>query len=81
MTSSIWWRSTRRLRLRRCHGWDWERTNVNGGAIALGHPVGQSGARIVVTLLHEMKRRGSRYGAVTMCVGGGQGGAMVVERL
>jgi acetyl-CoA C-acetyltransferase len=63
------------------HGWDWEKTNVNGGAIALGHPVGQSGARIVVTLLHEMRRRGSRYGAATMCVGGGQGGAMVVERL
>jgi len=63
------------------HGWDWEKTNVNGGAIALGHPVGQSGARIVVTLLHEMKRRGSRYGAATLCVGGGQGGAMVVERL
>ncbi len=63
------------------HGWDWERTNVNGGAIALGHPVGQSGARLVVTLLHEMKRRGSRYGAATLCVGGGQGGAMVVERV
>jgi len=63
------------------HGWDWEKTNVNGGAIALGHPVGQSGARLVVTLLHEMKRRNSRYGAVTMCVGGGQGGAMIVERL
>jgi len=63
------------------HGWDWEKTNVNGGAIALGHPVGQSGARIVITLLHEMKRRSSRYGAATLCVGGGQGGAMVVERI
>ena len=63
------------------HGWDWDKTNVNGGAIALGHPVGQSGARLIVTLLHEMKRRGSRYGAATMCVGGGQGGAMVVERI
>ena len=63
------------------HGWDWEKTNVNGGAIALGHPVGQSGARIVVTLLHEMKRRGSRYGAATLCVGGGQGAAVVVERI
>jgi acetyl-CoA C-acetyltransferase len=62
------------------HGWDWEKTNVNGGAIALGHPVGQSGARIVVTLLHEMKRRGCRFGAATLCVGGGQGGAIVVER-
>jgi len=63
------------------HGWDWEKTNVNGGAIALGHPVGASGSRIVVTLLHEMKRRGSRYGLATLCVGGGQGGAMVVERI
>jgi acetyl-CoA C-acetyltransferase len=63
------------------HGWDWDKTNINGGAIALGHPVGQSGARIVVTLLHEMKRRGSRYGAATLCVGGGQGAAMVVERI
>jgi len=63
------------------HGWDWEKTNVNGGAISLGHPVGQSGSRLVVTLLHEMKRRGSRYGAATLCVGGGQGSAMIVERL
>jgi acetyl-CoA C-acetyltransferase len=63
------------------HGWDFERTNVNGGAIALGHPVGCSGARIVTTLLHEMKRRNSRYGAATLCVGGGQGGAIVVERV
>ncbi len=63
------------------HGWDWAKTNVNGGAIALGHPVGQSGARIVVTLLHEMKRRGCRYGAATLCVGGGQGAALIVERV
>jgi len=63
------------------HGWDWDKTNVNGGAIALGHPVGQSGARLVVTLLHEMKRRNSRYGAATLCVGGGQGSAMVLERV
>ncbi len=63
------------------HGWDWDKTNVNGGAIALGHPVGQSGARLVVTLLHEMKRRNSRYGAATLCVGGGQGSAIIVERL
>ena len=59
---------------------DWERTNVNGGAIALGHPVGCSGARLVITLLHEMARRGVRWGLATMCVGGGQGGAVVVER-
>jgi acetyl-CoA C-acetyltransferase len=55
-------------------------TNVNGGAIALGHPVGCTGARIVITLLHEMKRRGLRYGLATECVGGGMGGAIVVER-
>ena len=63
------------------HGWDWDKTNVNGGAIALGHPVGQSGARITVTLLHEMRRRNVRYGAATLCVGGGQGAALIVERL
>ncbi|MBI4394564.1 MAG: thiolase family protein [Candidatus Omnitrophica bacterium] len=55
-------------------------TNVNGGAIALGHPVGATGARLLVTLLHEMKRRNLSLGLATMCVGGGQGGAMVVER-
>jgi acetyl-CoA acetyltransferase family protein len=58
---------------------DPERVNVNGGAIALGHPVGCSGARIVVTLLHEMKRRGARRGLATMCIGVGQGIAMLVE--
>jgi acetyl-CoA C-acetyltransferase len=63
------------------HGWDFDKTNVNGGAIALGHPVGASGSRIVVTLLHEMKRRNARYGAATLCVGGGQGAAVVVERI
>ncbi|MBI4322727.1 MAG: thiolase family protein [Candidatus Omnitrophica bacterium] len=57
-----------------------EVTNVNGGAIALGHPVGQSGTRIVVTLLHEMKRRGAALGLATLCVGGGQGAAMIFER-
>lgn len=57
-----------------------EITNVNGGAIALGHPVGATGARLVVTLLHEMKRRKLQWGLATMCVGGGQGGAIVVER-
>jgi acetyl-CoA C-acetyltransferase len=63
------------------HGWDFDKTNVNGGAIALGHPVGASGARIVVTLLHEMQRRNLRYGAATLCVGGGQGAAVIVERI
>ena len=61
-------------------GWDSERVNVNGGAIALGHPVGASGARILVTLLHEMRRRNSKTGIATLCVGGGMGVAMQVER-
>ena len=54
--------------------------NVNGGAIALGHPLGMSGARLVVTLLHELRRRGGRYGVATMCVGVGQGQAALFER-
>lgn len=57
-----------------------EKLNVNGGAIALGHPVGSSGARLVLTLLHELRRRGARYGLATLCVGGGQGAAFVLER-
>jgi acetyl-CoA C-acetyltransferase len=61
-------------------GLDPERVNVNGGAIALGHPIGCSGARIVVTLLHEMGRRGVRRGLATLCVSGGMGGALLVER-
>lgn len=58
---------------------DPEKTNVNGGAIALGHPIGSSGSRIVTTLLHEMKRRKSRYGLATLCIGGGLGTALIVE--
>jgi acetyl-CoA C-acetyltransferase len=61
-------------------GWDWSKVNVNGGAIALGHPVGASGCRILVTLLYEMKKRSVPLGLASMCVGGGQGGAIVVER-
>jgi acetyl-CoA C-acetyltransferase len=61
-------------------GWDWNRVNVNGGAIALGHPVGCTGTRIVVTLLYEMIKRDLSLGLVTACVGGGLGGAMVIER-
>jgi acetyl-CoA C-acetyltransferase/3-oxo-5,6-didehydrosuberyl-CoA/3-oxoadipyl-CoA thiolase len=57
------------------------KVNVNGGAIALGHPLGCSGARLVTTLIHEMKRRGSRYGLATLCVGVGQGVATIVERV
>lgn len=60
--------------------WDQNRVNVNGGAIALGHPVGASGTRILVTLLHEMQRRESRYGLATLCIGGGQGISLIVER-
>lgn len=61
-------------------GWDPDIVNVNGGAIALGHPIGASGARILVTLLHEMKRRTARRGLATLCIGGGMGIAMCVER-
>ncbi|MFV0430127.1 MAG: acetyl-CoA C-acetyltransferase [Arachnia sp.] len=60
-------------------GWDWGRVNVNGGAIALGHPIGASGARIVVTLLYEMARRGAARGLATLCIGGGMGIAAVLE--
>ena len=62
-------------------GMDPERVNVNGGAIALGHPLGASGAKLTVQILGEMRRRGSKYGMVTMCVGGGQGAATVLENL
>jgi 3-oxoadipyl-CoA thiolase len=61
-------------------GLDEERVNVNGGAIAIGHPLGMSGARLVVSLLHELRRRGGRYGLATMCVGVGQGQAALFER-
>lgn len=60
--------------------WDVEKVNVNGGAIALGHPIGASGARILVTLIHEMKKRDSKKGLATLCVGGGMGVAMCIER-
>jgi len=61
-------------------GWDGERVNVNGGAIALGHPIGASGARVLVTLLYEMRRRDARKGLATLCIGGGMGIAMCVAR-
>jgi acetyl-CoA C-acetyltransferase len=61
-------------------GWNTEKVNVNGGAIALGHPIGASGARVLVTLLHEMQRRNAKKGLATLCVGGGMGVAMCVER-
>lgn len=65
----------------RALGFDWDRVNVNGGAIALGHPIGASGARIVATLLHELGRRQGRYGLATLCLGGGGSVAMAVERV
>ena len=61
-------------------GWDTAKVNVNGGAIAIGHPIGASGCRILVTLLHEMKRRGARKGIASLCIGGGMGVALTIER-
>jgi acetyl-CoA C-acetyltransferase len=61
-------------------GWDPEKVNVNGGAIALGHPIGASGTRVLVTLLHELEKRGGKRGLATLCIGGGMGIAMCVER-
>ena len=61
-------------------GWDTSKVNVNGGAIAIGHPIGASGARVLITLLHEMKRTGAKKGLTTLCIGGGMGIAMCVER-
>jgi acetyl-CoA C-acetyltransferase len=61
-------------------GWDTSKVNVNGGAIALGHPIGASGARVLITLLHEMEKRKAKKGLATLCIGGGMGIAMCVER-
>jgi acetyl-CoA C-acetyltransferase len=60
--------------------WDTAKVNVNGGAIALGHPIGASGARVLVTLLHEMQKRDAKKGLATLCIGGGMGIAMCVQR-
>jgi acetyl-CoA C-acetyltransferase len=62
-------------------GWDLEKVNVNGGAIAIGHPIGASGARVLTTLLYEMKKRDAKKGLATLCIGGGMGIAMCVERV
>jgi acetyl-CoA C-acetyltransferase len=61
-------------------GWDTDKVNVNGGAIAIGHPIGASGTRVLVTLLHEMKKRDAKKGLATLCIGGGMGIAMCVAR-
>ena len=61
-------------------GLDPEKTNVNGGSVALGHPIGASGCRVLVTLLYEMKRRGSRAGLASLCLGGGEAVALIVKR-
>jgi acetyl-CoA C-acetyltransferase len=58
---------------------DFEKTNVNGGAIALGHPIGASGARILTTLIYEMKKKKSKYGLATLCIGGGLGTSVIIE--
>ena len=60
--------------------WDWDKVNVNGGAIALGHPVGATGTRLIVSLLYEMRRQNLKLGLATLCVGGGQGAAIILER-
>jgi acetyl-CoA C-acetyltransferase len=59
--------------------WDWDRVNVHGGAIALGHPVGASGARVLVTLLYALRRRGLKRGVAALCLGGGEAVALAVE--
>lgn len=63
------------------HGWDWAKVNVNGGAVALGHPLGATGARILVTLLHALRQRGLQRGIATLCLGGGEAVAVAVEQL
>jgi len=62
-------------------GLDEDRVNVNGGAVALGHPIGASGARLVLTLAHELRRRGLEVGAAALCGGGGQGDALIIKRV
>jgi acetyl-CoA C-acetyltransferase len=62
-------------------GWDWDRVNVNGGAVALGHPIGASGARVLVTLLSALEQRGKKTGLATLCLGGGNAVALAVERI
>jgi len=61
-------------------GWDTSKINVNGGAIAIGHPIGASGARVLVTLVHEMIKRDAKKGLASLCIGGGMGVALAIER-
>ena len=68
------------LAVRKDLGLDPEKTNVNGGAVALGHPIGASGCRILITLLYEMIKRDSKYGLATLCIGGGMGTSLIIER-
>ena len=72
--------ATQSLAVRKDLGLDPEKTNVNGGAIAIGHPIGASGCRILITLIHEMIKRDSKYGLATLCIGGGMGTSIIVER-
>ena len=65
----------------RALGWDWDRVNVHGGAVALGHPIGASGARVLTTLLHAMKQRKARTGMASLCLGGGNAVSLAVESL
>jgi acetyl-CoA C-acetyltransferase len=62
-------------------GWDWSRVNVNGGAVALGHPIGGSGARVLTTLLYALEQQGKKTGLATLCLGGGNAVALAVERV
>ena len=62
-------------------GWDWNRVNVNGGAVALGHPIGASGARILTTLIYALKDRGKKNGLATLCLGGGEAVALAIEMM
>jgi acetyl-CoA C-acetyltransferase len=64
---------------RQSFDWDWQKVNVNGGAVALGHPIGASGARVLVTLIHALQQRGLSRGIVALCLGGGEAVAMAVE--
>jgi acetyl-CoA C-acetyltransferase len=62
-------------------GWDWNRVNVNGGAVALGHPIGASGARVLTTLIYALKDRGKKTGLATLCLGGGHAVALAIEMM